>query len=90
MSRCDFAYSNGGSTMLELLYLGKPVHVFPQTKAEKSFSQYFLDKNAILSNKPLLIEIPNRNTINKIQINAHKIIDGLGQQRIIKQIKKMK
>jgi spore coat polysaccharide biosynthesis predicted glycosyltransferase SpsG len=89
MFNCDFAYSNGGSTMLELLHLGKPVHVFPQTKAEESFSKYFLDINAILSNKPSLIKMPKIEIINKIQINAFKTIDGFGKERIVEEIKKV-
>ena len=54
------------------LCLGKPTYVFPQTKAEKSFSNYFLSKKAILGNNPNSFTPPSIRIANKIAKKAHK------------------
>ena len=80
---CKMAASNGGTTLLELLFLKKIVFVYPQNDQELNFSKYLkkkgftivindynIDKNKIFKYK------------NKIQNNRQ--IDEFGIKRISK------
>lgn len=81
MASCDLAASNGGTTLLELLYLKKIVFVYPQNNLELKFSKF-------LKKKGFIIFINKYRINNKIISNAKKniqkkeTIDNLGAERI--------
>ena len=89
MINCDYAFTNGGSTMLELMCIGTAVHVCPQTKNEEKFSDYMLDQGAIISNNPTHFEIPSIKHINETRRKAMAIIDTEGTRRIIKELQRL-
>lgn len=67
MASCDLAASNGGTTLLELLYLKKIVFVYPQNNLELKFSKFLKEKGFII--------FINKYRINdKIILNAKKCI----------------
>jgi len=84
MSNCLFAVTNGGVTLLEMLHLGKPVYVVPQTNAELSLAEFLMKKGAILG-----IGLPNHvnllsQNIDQVGKIGESIIDGQGLSRIRK------
>ncbi len=83
MISCKMAASNGGTTLLELLFLKKIVFVYPQNKYELIFSRYLKKKGYVifinifnLSKKKFL------NYNNKVQKIGN--IDEFGAERILK------
>ena len=79
MASCKMAASNGGTTMLELLFLKKTVFVYPQNHFELKFSKYVKKKGF-----PIFI---NKFNINKKEIFDNKnkknlLIDQFGVDRI--------
>ena len=89
MISCKMAASNGGTTLLELLYLKKIVFVYPQNKYELIFSRYLKKKGYII-----FINIFNLdrkkflNYNNKVQKTGN--IDEFGAERIFDIIKSYK
>jgi spore coat polysaccharide biosynthesis predicted glycosyltransferase SpsG len=88
MSSCTWAISNGGSSMLELMALGKAVHVLPQTKAEKALAKQILRSGGLLGLE-FPVSIPNLGKINKVGKIANTLIDGQGVKRIINLIRQV-
>lgn len=83
-----WAISNGGSSMLELMSLGKATHVFPQTKAEKALATKIFKEGGILGiGAP--ISYPSIEKINSVGNIAKKMIDGLGLNRLEERIKEI-
>ena len=80
---CKMAASNGGTTLLELLFLKKIVFVYPQNDQELNFSKYLKKKGFTIVIKDYNID---KNKIfkykNKIQNNRQ--IDEFGIKRISK------
>jgi len=88
MQGCSWAVTNGGSSMLELMALGKAVHAIPQTEAESALANKIFKLGGLLGvGKP--IKIPNNKYISDIAYTAQKIIDGRGVKRIMNHIKKL-
>lgn len=72
---------------MELMFLGKPVHVLPQTNAEARLSRLFLRDKAILGIGFEELNIrPSSVTLEKVGRNARTLIDGQGARRIIKEV----
>jgi spore coat polysaccharide biosynthesis predicted glycosyltransferase SpsG len=77
-----WAISNGGSSMLELMALGMPIYVLPQTNAEKALANKIFKEGGLLGvGAPVLM--PNIVTIKKVAKKAQNMIDGLGVKRIL-------
>ena len=45
MKKCSLGISNGGTTMLELIYLRKIVFVYPQNEKEEKFAKFLRKKS---------------------------------------------
>ena len=87
LSQCSWAITNGGATAMELMFLGKPVHVLPQTNAEARLARLFLRDKAILGIGFEELNIrPSSVTLEKVGRNARTLIDGQGARRIIKEV----
>ena len=84
MSKCTWAVTNGGSSMLEMMCLGKAVHVVPQTEAEKVLAQIVLRDGGILGVGMDTLRTPNPDSIARIGKKAKELVDGNGSNRIIR------
>lgn len=82
MSSCRWAVTSGGTTMLEMLHLGKAVHVVPRTEAENTFAKHFLTKSAILGIGIEDLIKPETSQKRLCEARGAKLIDGLGAERI--------
>lgn len=83
LSNCSISASNGGTTMLELLYHRKIIFVYPQNSDELSFSNYIKKKGfRILINEFSI----NKKLIDKLKLLKQKklVIDNKGIHRIKK------
>tara|TARA_Y100001980_G_C14555302_1_gene343550 strand:+ start:2327 stop:3187 length:861 start_codon:yes stop_codon:yes gene_type:complete len=84
MSGCDWCITNGGITMLEMIYYKKLIFSYPKNANERILSEVMLESGLI-------------NSINSNKIKIHKndyylpkinyLFDGLGAQRIVEKIK---
>jgi N-acetylneuraminate synthase/pseudaminic acid synthase len=82
MADCDWAISNGGGSLFELLYLNKPTHVLAQTIAEETIAKQFLERESILG---LGLDQLKKYSISELKTTVSKInniIDGEGTGRI--------
>ncbi len=82
MHQCKWGITNGGVTLLEMLYLGKPVYVAPQTSSEMNLAKFLLAKNCLLGIGLNAIQRPTEKNVQEILANASTIIDGNGIDRI--------
>ena len=87
MSSCDLAASNGGTTLLELLYFKKIVFVYPQNNLELKFAKFLKKKGFIIFINKYKI---SSNFILKLKnlIQKNNLIDSLGAERIVEIILK--
>jgi len=82
MAQCRWAVANGGTTMMELLCLGKPVHVLSQTSAEEEFARPLLERGALLGMGPGPLREPSLELASRVSAQASRVIDGCGIDRI--------
>lgn len=82
MKECDWAISNGGGCLFELLYLNKPVHVLPQTQAEENIANHFLSIEAILGVGLNNLKNYNLPQLKKVYSKSLYVVDGHGTGRI--------
>tara|TARA_Y100000389_G_scaffold202984_1_gene249988 strand:- start:1070 stop:1888 length:819 start_codon:yes stop_codon:yes gene_type:complete len=83
MASCNLAASNGGTTLMELLFLNKIVFVYPQNILELKFSNYLKKLGfKIFINKFFV----TKKMIDKLSKNRqkHGLIDQFGVNRISK------
>lgn len=82
MGACAWAVANGGTTLMELMYLGKAVHVLPQTLEEERFAADLLSQGAILGTGLDLLAPPVQTRLTQTALKASNLVDGQGVQRI--------
>ena len=87
MKECAWAVTTGGTTMLELLHLGKAVHVIPRTPAEEVFAARFLRSKALLGIGLENLRAPMLENISECGLNGRKMVDGKGCERIANELK---
>ncbi|HEY1084370.1 MAG TPA: hypothetical protein VGE29_19035 [Prosthecobacter sp.] len=87
MAGCAWAVTTGGTTMLEMLCLGKAVHVVPRTVPEEQFARRFEQKGSLLSMGLENLSVPNDTRITVCEKRGPEIVDGQGCQRIASLIK---
>lgn len=83
LNSSSIVFTNGGTTLIESLYLGKSVYCFPQNDDEKEFS-FFLSKHLdfkIISLPMGKIHLDQIKKINKTK--QLRFIDGLGSERVV-------
>jgi spore coat polysaccharide biosynthesis predicted glycosyltransferase SpsG len=89
LSSCGIVFTNGGSTLVESIYLGKKIVCWPQTRLESEFSRY-LGKVYDFKIINDLDEIPNLNEISELSSKQVEIkIDGLGVDRLYNLLSKI-
>lgn len=84
MAKCAWAVTNGGGSMMEMMCLGKAVHVLPQTNDERLLAQIALDKGAILGIGLESLQVPSSADTIRVGKLARQLVDGRGLERIIK------
>ena len=86
MANCEWAVTNGGGSMMEMMCLGKAIHVVPQTNDELLLAQIVFNKGAILGIGHDSLSIPSPEKIQKVGKRAQELVDGRGVHRIIRLI----
>lgn len=86
MKNCKLAVANGGTTMLELIYLKKKIISLPQTKLEKKFVNYVKRYYKVITNINYIFNKKNDLTQFKQKKGP---IDGNGSVYIELEIKKL-
>ena len=99
MSECDVAFCGGGTTILELSYLGKPVVASPQHEMERAFLGLFERNGFILTGlekslqemtaMPLLRLFEDVGLRRKLSSTGKRIVDGEGAGRVAEIILQM-
>lgn len=84
MAGCHFAVTNGGTTLMELMSLGKAVHAIAQTDEERRFICPMLKEGIILGQGLEALSLPDLYLIDRVAHRARDVIDGLGAERIAK------
>lgn len=80
MAGCDWAVSNGGGAMLELIYLKKPIFAVPQSENEARLSRHFHEQGVIMGVGIDSIAEPTTEQVRSI--SGDRWIDGSGVERI--------
>jgi len=86
MATCEWAVTNGGGSMMEMMCLGKAVHVVPQTNDELLLAQIVFNKGALLGIGLDSLRVPSSDEIVKVGKRARELVEGRGVDRIIKLI----
>ena len=89
MAHCAWAVTTGGTTMLEMLSLGKAIHVVPRTEPEQIFAQRFADQAALLGLGLETLQTPTPNQIKACQRRGPQLVDGKGCERIAIEIESL-
>lgn len=89
MTRCAWAVTTGGTTMLEMLCLGKAIHVVPRTEPEQIFAQRFADQAALLGLGLEPLRTPTMDQIAACQQRGPQLVDGKGCERIAIEIESL-
>jgi spore coat polysaccharide biosynthesis predicted glycosyltransferase SpsG len=82
LANCRWAVTNAGSLMMEMMCLGKAVHVIPQTLQEEELANIVLSKEGILGVGEQTLQVPDPWKIEKVARRARELIDGRGKKRI--------
>jgi hypothetical protein len=88
MKNCSLGISNGGTTLLELIYFKKVVIVYPQNSSERKFALFLKKKGFKIFINPKKI---NHNFFKKIfsYKQVRQMIDNKGPDRILNIIYKL-
>jgi len=89
MASCKWALTNAGTTMLEMLYLGKPVHILPQTPDELRFASFVSAHGVLMGIGEKSIYSPSPDQAQILQKKSQELIDGHGIMRIISEIENL-
>ena len=83
MAACEWAVTNGGGSMMEMMCLGKAIHVVPQTNDELLLAEIVFNKGALLGIGLDSLHIPSSDEIKRVGNRAQELVDGKGVDRII-------
>ncbi len=89
MADCAWAVTTGGTTMLEMLCLGKAIHVVPRTEPEQTFAQRFADQGALLDLGLETLRRPTPDQIQTCQQRGPQLVDGKGCERLAIEIESL-
>ena len=82
MAGCRFAVTNAGTTALECMALGKPVHVLAQTEAERATAERFLADGIILGLGLETLAAPEPESAARVAAAGRAQVDGRGADRV--------
>ena len=83
MAGCAWAVANAGTSLMELMSLGKAVHVLPQTREEERFAADLKSQGAILGIGLDMLAPPSPERQAQTALKAASLIDGKGAERIV-------
>lgn len=84
LNQSDWVVCNGGGTLFESRFLGKPCYVIPQTEAEQRVAEALAEKGEILGvGLESLTTQTNLYSIETLMNYQVSCIDGLGTKRIL-------
>lgn len=91
MGKSKVGISNGGTTLMELMSLGIPTIVFPQSKQEEVFTQRVFDYGCSVKgvldrsvfSKQCNMLWSDKELYDQMSIKAEQLVDGRGSQRIL-------
>jgi spore coat polysaccharide biosynthesis predicted glycosyltransferase SpsG len=89
MASSAWGVTSGGGAMMEMLCLGKPVHVIPRTPFEAALAQLVFDKGGLLGIGLDRLQMPSEFCSRTISRTARTLVDGKGVDRIVKAIESM-
>ncbi len=96
----DFVISTSGNTLFDLAALGVPAAALSTRKRQHVTAKFFetngscidlgLEKHKIEQNLSKIVQpiILNRDRLKEMSLNGRKFVDGLGADRLIKEMKK--
>lgn len=82
MNACDWAVTNGGSCYFEMLSLGKPAYVLPQTDAELKIAQFGRDQGAVLGVGIEDLRPFDPPELAPVAMRGPVLVDGRGSERV--------
>lgn len=82
MASCDWAVTNGGGCLFEMLFLGKATVVLPQTESEMKIASYVKERGAVLGIGQEEVCPYQLDEILPVVLNANNLVDGHGAERI--------
>jgi len=88
IKKSNWAITNGGGSLFEMLYLGIPVWAIAHTKMEETIIKLLQEKNCLLGTEKN-IDIFTIDDMKIASTNGQKLIDGKGTQRIIQATKEL-
>jgi len=83
MAECKWGVTNGGTTMLEMMCLGKACFVLPQTRQEARLAGLIMQQGALLGVGFEQLYVPTDEEIKSVSVRARELVDGKGSERII-------
>lgn len=87
--KADWLVTNGGSSLFEAMYLGKPTFVLPQTDMEIIIANYAKEHQAIIGMGIESLSQLKKIEVEKICKNAKSLVDGRGLEKITAIIKSL-
>jgi spore coat polysaccharide biosynthesis predicted glycosyltransferase SpsG len=82
MASCNWAVTSGGTSMMELMCLGKAIHVVPRTKFEEGLARQVLARGGLLGVGFESLALPTPERQAQVGAQAASLIDGRGAERI--------
>lgn len=82
LAGCAFAVTNAGTTALEVMALGKAVHVLAQTDAEQATAERFLSDGIILGVGLETLAVPAPGRAARAAAAGRSAVDGRGAERV--------
>lgn len=82
MASCAWAVANAGTILPELMYLGKAVHVLPQSEGERHLAQDLAAQGAVLGIGLDMLAPPDPSRQAQVAMKASSLVDGQGAARI--------
>ena len=82
MASCAWAVTTGGTSLLEFLYLARPVYALPRTAEEAVFSATIAARGALLGVGEETLQTPTLESCIKCMTIGSALVDGAGCERI--------
>lgn len=82
MNTCDWAVTNGGSCYFEMLSLGKPACVLPQTDAEQRIAEFGREQGAALGVGIEALRPFEPAELAPVALRGPALVDGRGAERV--------
>lgn len=86
MASCAWAVTGAGGAMMEMMCLGKAVHVIARNSFEKMLAALVCNRGAAIGEGLVSLAPPSLDQIHKVSRHAARTIDGRGAERIADEI----